>query len=146
MNRAVRRRPLSKTELLPLPTDKVRALSLEHHLALSVMRTGKGDAYQIIGLARVVYLAFFMRDITPDGADLAPLRQAEAALARCLDDVERGEPCALRDDESKSIEAIMALHDAQLAAAPLHRYRNAWERVQRYLVVGDVSSPIPPSI
>lgn len=56
--------PLTKEMLLPLPTQKVQALSLENHVALAVVRSGNGDCDQVVCLLRVVYLAFFMRNET----------------------------------------------------------------------------------
>lgn len=55
---------LAKEMLLPLSTEKVRSLSIEHHMALAVVRSGSGDCDQIVCLLRVVYLAFFMRGET----------------------------------------------------------------------------------
>ena len=48
--------------LLPLPTAKVRALSLENHLERSTVRSGRGYFDQICCLIRVVYLANFITD------------------------------------------------------------------------------------
>ncbi|KVD02618.1 hypothetical protein [Burkholderia ubonensis] len=58
------RPPRTKEMLLPLATAKVRALSLENHLALATVRAGRGDFDQICCLIRVVYLAYFMRGET----------------------------------------------------------------------------------
>ena len=44
--------------LFPLSTEKVRALSLENHLTLAVVRSGNEDCDQVVCLLRVVYLAF----------------------------------------------------------------------------------------
>jgi hypothetical protein len=53
-------------KLLPLSTEKIRTLSLENHLALSVVRVGAGDFEQMSCLPRAVYLAYFMRRETTD--------------------------------------------------------------------------------
>lgn len=61
---AIRRggRPaLTKEMLLPLSTEKVKALSLENHLALAVVRSRKGDSDQVVCLLRIVYLACVFR-------------------------------------------------------------------------------------
>lgn len=70
---------LTREMLLPLPTEKVRALSLENHLALATVRGGRGDLDQVSCLVRVVYLAFYLRDATSAGADFDLFRRAEAA-------------------------------------------------------------------
>lgn len=79
------RSPLTKEMLLPLSTEKVRSLSLEHHMALAVVRSGKGECDQVICLLRVVYLAFFMRGETASGSDVDLYRRAEAVLDACID-------------------------------------------------------------
>jgi hypothetical protein len=57
-------RPLTKAELLPLPSARVRAVSLENHLALAALRTAAGS--HVMGcLLRVVYLAWYLREACP---------------------------------------------------------------------------------
>ncbi|MBR8028550.1 hypothetical protein KDX27_31415 [Burkholderia cenocepacia] len=134
------RRPLTKAQLLPLPVDQVRALSLKHHLALAMLRDGRGDIEAIITLLNVLYLAFFLRDSAPVALD--GCRRAEVALDDCIRRAERGEPWCLADDERQALEQLVVMHDAQLAAAPAHRYLDAWDQVQRVMASGG-RSPIP---
>ncbi|MPV71349.1 hypothetical protein [Burkholderia sp. BE17] len=128
--------------LLPLSTEKVRALSLENHLAFATVRAGRGDAEQIINLLRVVYLAFYLREETASGADLDLYRQAEAALDACVERAKQGERWLLFDCEQAAVESLLVVHDAQLAAISKHRYLAAWDRLQRF-VTGTGRSPIP---
>ena len=137
-----RRVPLTKEMLLPLSTEKVRALSLENHLALAVVRSGKGDCDQVVCLLRVVYLAFLMRNETASGSDLDLYREAEGVLDACIERGAHGEAWALREDEVTDIERVLAVHDEQLAAIPRHRYLAAWERLQRF-VADRRCSPVP---
>ncbi|WP_232458841.1 hypothetical protein [Burkholderia ubonensis] len=146
--RMVRRagRPgLAKHLLMPLPTEKVQALSLENHLALATVRGGRGDLDQLSCLIRVVYLAFYLRDATSASAEVEPYRRAEAALNACITRVELGERCLLLDHELATVERILVIHDEQLAAIPWHRYLSAWERLQRYIVAGK-RSPIAAAV
>ncbi|AWV04753.1 MULTISPECIES: hypothetical protein [Burkholderia] len=136
------RKPLTKGDLLPLPTAKVRALSLENHMALAAVRAGHGGEEQISCLLRVVYLAFYMRNET--GADLNLYRQAEAALEACIARAEQGAAWLLLDREQSTIEQMLVVHDEQLAAVSMHRYRTAWEYLQRFMT-GQIRSPIPTS-
>lgn len=145
MNRPTRRRPLTKADLLPLPAANVRALSLEHHLALSVVRNGQGTVDQLACLARTTYFVFYMRDMIPHGVDLNMLRQAETVLERWFAQLEHDKSVELNPDELRTFEAIIALHDAQLTITPAHRYRDAWERVRGYFLSGKITSPIPQS-
>ncbi|WP_186134660.1 hypothetical protein [Burkholderia gladioli] len=128
--------------LLPLSTEKVRSLSLEHHMALAVVRSGNGDCDQVVSLLRVVYLAFFMRSETESGSDPDLYRRAEAVLDACIARAERGELWMLQSNEAADVERLLVVHDEQLAAVPKHRYLAAWDRLQRF-VTGTGRSPIP---
>ncbi|ABO58998.1 hypothetical protein WK24_19885 [Burkholderia vietnamiensis] len=132
----------TKEMLLPLSTAKVRSLSLENHLALATVRTGRGDFDQICCLIRVVYLAYFMLDEAAVGKDLEVYRRAEAALDACIKWIEQDRPCLLLDQEQMVVERVLVLHDEQLAAVPKFRYLEAWDRLHRF-VKGGKSSPIP---
>ncbi|OJA48915.1 hypothetical protein BGV68_26395, partial [Burkholderia ubonensis] len=122
--------------------EKVRALSLENHMALAVVRSGNGDCDQVVCLLRVVYFAFFMRGETASGSDLDLYRRAEAVLDVCIGRAERGGAWTLREDELADVERVLVVHDEQLAAVPKHRYLAAWDRLQRF-VTGRGQSPIP---
>ncbi|KVV40369.1 hypothetical protein WK81_20290 [Burkholderia ubonensis] len=128
--------------LLPLSTEKVRALSLENHMALALVRSGSGDCDQILRLLRIVYLAFFVRSETASGSDLDLYRRTEVILDACIARAERGEAWVLHDDELAYVERVLVVHDEQLAAIPKHRYLAAWDRLQRF-VMGGGWSPIP---
>ncbi|WP_436967831.1 hypothetical protein [Burkholderia multivorans] len=104
--------------LLPQATAKVRALSLENHLALATIRAGRGDFDQICCLIRGVYLAYFMRGETAAGDDVHPYRQAEAALDACIKRIEQNQRCLLLDHEQVVADRVLVLHDDQLAAVP----------------------------
>lgn len=127
-----RRPALTKPMLLPLPTPQVRALSLETHMALALLRSGTGSFDQMLCLLRAVYMAFFLRGQREPDADLDLYRRADDALAECNARVERGEPWRLLDDEAAAVERVLIAYDAQLAAASKYRYRQAWERLHRF--------------
>ncbi|WP_053299222.1 hypothetical protein [Burkholderia multivorans] len=128
--------------LLPLSTAKVRALSLENHLAFAAVRVGRGESEQIIYLLRVVYLAFYLGNEASSGTDLDLYRQAEAALEVCVERAERGEKWLLLDREQAAVERLLVVHDEQLAAVLKHRYLAAWDWLQRF-VTSTGHSPIP---
>lgn len=136
------RATLTKAQLFPLSTERIRSLSLENHLALAAVRAGRGDFDQICCLIRVVYLAYFMRGETTAGADLELYRHAEAALDACIKRIEQDQPCLLLDQEQTVVECVLVLHDDQLAAVPKFRYLEAWEQLQRFITSGK-HSPIP---
>ncbi|WP_230941558.1 hypothetical protein [Burkholderia cepacia] len=138
----VGRAGVTKEMLLPLSTEKVRSLSLEHHMALAVVRSGNGNCDHVICLLRVVYLAFFMRSETTSGSDLGMYRRAETVLDASIARAERGEAWTLIENELADVERVLVAHDEQLAAIPKHRYLAAWDRLQRF-VMGGGRSPIP---
>ncbi|MGI0504872.1 hypothetical protein ABY44_17575 [Burkholderia sp. ZZQ-2] len=122
----VRRRPLTKAQLLPLPVDQVRRLSLKHHLALALLCGGSGDIESIATLSNMLALAFYLRS---DGeAEL--YRSADFALNQCIERAERGGKWTFTDAERTALEALLRVHDKQLAAVPVHRYLEALEQVQ----------------
>jgi hypothetical protein len=90
VRRRAGRAGLSKEMLLPLSIAKVEALSLDNHLTLATVRSGRGDFDQIVHLLRVVYLAFYLWDETASAADLTLYRRAEAALDACVERAGRG--------------------------------------------------------
>ncbi|WP_198361668.1 hypothetical protein [Burkholderia ubonensis] len=140
MSRWLTGRPsLVKHLLTPLPTEKVRSLSLENHLALVTVRAGHGDLDQVSCLVRVVYLAFYLRDTTSAGADPEPYRRAEVALNSCVTRVDRGERCLLLDQEVVTVKRILRIHDEQLAIITWRRYLDAWELLRHYIETGKCS-------
>jgi hypothetical protein len=128
--------------LLPLPAQEVRRISLKNHLALSVVCAGRGDVEQLATLFNVVYVAYLLCEQHSD--DIPLYSRAEAALNDCAQRADAGEPIALRDVETTVLEQVIAIHDAQLASLPAHRYLNAWERLQR--TPGDSGSPLPAPV
>ncbi|KFL52264.1 MULTISPECIES: hypothetical protein [Burkholderia] len=135
------RSALTKAMLLPLPTDQVRALSLETHMALALMRSGNGRFDQMLCLLRAAYMAFFLHDDAGSGADPDLYRRADDVLAECNARAERGEPWLLLDDEAAVLEQVLIVYDAQLAAVSRHRYRQAWARLHRF-VANHAQSPV----
>ncbi|WP_419689943.1 hypothetical protein ACN22W_36305 [Burkholderia theae] len=121
------RRPLTKAQLLPLPADQVRRLSLKHHLALATLVSGHGDVDAIVTLSNVLQLAGYLGA----GSEVESYRRAEVALDQCVTRAEQGEPWTLMNAERAALGALVAIHDTQLAAVPVHRYLDALERAQQ---------------
>jgi len=123
----LRRRPLTKAQLLPLPAEQIRRLALKHHLALAALCEGRGDVDAIVTLSNVLALAVCL---SADG-DAEPYRRAGTALAQCSARVEHGDPWTLTDSERMALKALVLIHDEQLSVVPVHRYLDALEQVQR---------------
>ncbi|WP_321896989.1 hypothetical protein [Burkholderia cepacia] len=129
--------------LLPLPLTRIQAISLEHHLALAAIARGHGNVDLMVCLLKAVYTAWYLRAELPDDADSLPFQSAEAALERCIARAERGEAWDLLDTDKTAIEAVLVLHDRQLAIVPAHRFLTALDMLNRFAVQG-LKSPIPP--
>ncbi|MBN3753250.1 hypothetical protein G3N95_09860 [Paraburkholderia sp. Tr-20389] len=131
---------LTKEMLLPLAAARVRALSLENHLALATLRAGQGDFYQMSCLLRTIYLAYFIHaELAQPTEDVFP--QAEHALARSVARSENGEGWSLADDEWQLITRILEMHDRQLSRTPRYVFERAWEQLQRF-TSSNAESPI----
>jgi hypothetical protein len=118
------RRPLTKAQLLPLPTVEVRRLSLKYHLALACLADGRGDVETLSTLSNVIELAQQL-DASPDERFSA----AQAALDACVARAELSAAITLTADEREAIATVIVHHDAQLARVPIHRYLSALEWV-----------------
>lgn len=129
--------------LLPLPYARVRALSLEHHLALATIARGHANVDLMVCLLKAVYTAFYLRDEAPACANDSEFQRAEAALERCIARAEHGETWVMLDRDKAAVERILILHDEQLAAVPTHCYLTALDKLNRFAVEG-LQSPIPP--
>jgi hypothetical protein len=62
---AIRKPPLTKSALLPMPAQSARELSLAHHLALAACRSDSGNRHQINELVRSVYMAYYLQSGRP---------------------------------------------------------------------------------
>lgn len=130
------RKPLSKSDLLPLPAVKVRSMSLKNHLAFAVVKAGKGSCEQASALLRMIYLAYYLREEVASGRDFELYRQAAQALEHCIERSVQSNAWMLTTEEQEIVGRVLSLHDAQLAVVVTHRYVRAWERLQAFLAAG----------
>ncbi|CAE6854854.1 hypothetical protein R69658_08168 [Paraburkholderia aspalathi] len=136
------RKPLTRDMLLPLPVAKVRAMSLEHHLALAAMHSGRGSVEQMNVLLKVTYLTYFMADAAHESVDLDLFRAAETAFECCGLRGHRDGNWTLPTADHDVLARILALHDRQLGSMPSWRYTEAWARIHAFLR-SDAQSPLP---
>ncbi|MFM0412577.1 MAG: hypothetical protein RXR20_04645 [Paraburkholderia sp.] len=136
-----RREPLSKAMLLPVPAAHAGAVSLENHLALVAMRSGQGNVDLVLGLFKIVYLAYFLHEAMRGRADLDLFRDAEGVLTRSTARANRGEAWSIPAEDVSCLERIVTLYDRYLATLPAHRFISARDRLQR-LLAGKSVSPI----
>ncbi|WP_143331249.1 hypothetical protein [Burkholderia aenigmatica] len=139
-----RRTALTKAMLLPLSAAVAQRKSLEHHLALSALKSGHGNLDVVGRLFRAIYLAYFVQDMTSRTGDLNDFRTAEAALSQCAARGKHEDMWLLPDDEHSAIEKILLLHDQQLANTPSHTVASAQERIAQF-VATEALSPFSSS-
>ncbi|WP_186102855.1 hypothetical protein [Burkholderia gladioli] len=137
----MKRRPLTKTHLLPLPAGLVRQQQLRHHVAWSLLLDQLAEPAQLAILLHVVEITYLLA--SPEEREVVPtarFRQAEAALEACFEQLDEG-GVTLEATEHEAIEQILALHDQQLLSVPSHRYLEAHERVQQLTETGRSAIP-----
>jgi hypothetical protein len=115
MSRKLRRKPRSREELLPLPAFVVRRLSLSHHNALALLRSGHGTLEHLAALARAVYMSRLMLCAENPGAtDTGPFRAAETVLHACLRREQGSGSWQLFPYEVAQLAPLLLRHDEQL--------------------------------
>jgi hypothetical protein len=135
------RKFLSKSSLLPMDSASARQLGLTHHLALAACRDNGGNKHLINELTRAVYLTYFLQQMGFGALPFDAYRKAETAISTALKNAERGGDWRIASRDASSLEEILALHDEQLANAPLYRVVEA-ERRLRAFIMGSQPSPL----
>ncbi|SAK89794.1 Fis family transcriptional regulator [Caballeronia arationis] len=128
--------------LLPIDQAFARERSLSYHLALAASRDGQGSGYLFNELIRVAYTAWFLQQAGYGDAPVECYKKAEYAVESALEHADRSNVWILAKDTIPAFETLLALHDAQLAAAPYHKVLEAEQRLLRFLA-GTAPSPIP---
>jgi hypothetical protein len=119
-----------------------REQSLSSHLALVACRDGHGNSHLFNELMRTVYVAWFLQQGGYGSEPVGRFKSAEYAVEAALELAHASDEWVLAEDAIPDFERLLALHDAQLAAAPLHKVIDA-ERRLRHFLSGTTSSPIP---
>jgi hypothetical protein len=124
----MKQRRLSREMLLPLPVQKARALSLEYHLALSVLAAGDGSFDQAATLLQAIWHARFLAGCEDVNAE--HLAAAESALDAISSRVDAGEAWTVTGAEHTAIARGLSIHDQLTAREPYHRFVAAWAQMQ----------------
>lgn len=98
---------------------------------------------QLADLQSALAVAFFLCEPPARGEALCLLQRADSALADWAARIEKSNTWTLDENERRAIEALLQLHDTQLATVPTHRYLAARERVQYHAAKG---GPSPISV
>ena len=115
--------------------------SLANHLALVACRSGHGNGHLINELMRVVYLSWFLQRAGYGTCPAGQFKIAEYAVEVTLSRANECGEWRLPAETIVDFEALLALHDSQLASAPLHEVLAAEHKLRTFLA-GTTSSPI----
>ena len=138
------RKPLTKSALLPMPAQSARELSLAHHLALAACRGDSGNRHQINELVRSVYMAYYLQRMGFGEVPFECYEQAEAAFENALAVAAKSAQWIISEQDTPVIERLLALHDQQLSAAPMHRVVEAEKQLRQFLAGTGVSPLLRP--
>ncbi|MDP9651863.1 hypothetical protein [Paraburkholderia caledonica] len=142
------RRPLTKTDLLPMNAAAARNKSLTLHVALDGWRRGHGNRRVVNELACATYMAWFLQCAGYGDAPVKLFKAAEFMVEIALVQAhENGiqDGWSLDGDSLSTFNKILALFDAQLRVAPLYEYHRAETRLLAFLK-SDERSPVPSPI
>jgi hypothetical protein len=138
------RKPLSKSLLLPMAAHSAREMSLAHHLALAACRGDSGNRHQINELVRSVYMAYFLQRMGFGEASFECYEHAEAAFENALAVAAKSAQWIISEQDAPVIGRLLALHDQQLSAAPMHRVVEAEKQLRQFLAGTSVSPLVRP--
>jgi len=141
---AIRKPPLTKSALLPMPAQSARELSLAHHLALAACRSDSGNRHQINELVRSVYLAYFLQRMGFGDMPFECYKHAEAAFENALAVAAKSARWMISEQDAPVIERLLALHDWQLSEAPMHRVVEAEKQLRQFIAGTGVSPLVRP--
>lgn len=127
---------LTREKLLPTPIAEARLTSLRNHLALVALRRCEGNGDLLAGLLRTVYLTYLVLD-GDDPSSIDEIALAERALRACVDNYSAQHCWQIPEASCISIEAVLRMHDRQLATVPVHRLETAERRLSQILATGD---------
>jgi hypothetical protein len=130
---------MSKEMLLPLAAHVARQKSLEHHLALATLRSGKGSSDTVGSLFHSIYVAYFVHEATTGRVELDAFRAAEAALHEVTVAAKGNGVYEISGNGCTAVEQVLAIHDRQLESIPRHIIENAQKRLDRFLLTDDLS-------
>jgi hypothetical protein len=126
-----RRKPLSKTMLLPHTASYVHKLALHNHVALAAFRAGKGNGDLLAELVKALYLAWYLQEAGFDAAERELYLEAERILDKAARNASKDIWC-IEPAECDPVTWILDLHERQLSSAPVYAVREAHARVLHF--------------
>ncbi|MBR8334141.1 hypothetical protein KDW69_21030 [Burkholderia ambifaria] len=122
----------------------MRRISLENHLALAAMRSGRGSPDTMVALLRVLYLLFFLLEGSLCDDEQAWLLEAEDVLDESIRGAEGSGDWHVDAQKLPIIERLLLRCDEAVASVPKFRYVDAWQKMETF-VRSPERSPLPGS-
>jgi len=126
-----------------MSAEMASKVSLHNHLALVALRQGQGNADLIAELLGTVYVAYDLLDPDQRPAFVEQFTHAEASIKAAITHAAATDEWRLAEEECKTVELILSLHDQQLLALPKHLVDGAKQRLLRVLAKGSFPDLIP---
>ena|SRR5471032_1871769 len=123
--------PMTRAMLLPMSFALAQKISLKNHMALVALRQGLGNLDLAGELLKTIFLVSYLVDeqtLSIHGAVFASSESTLRALINCA--ASNGD-WRLDDAQCPPIEAVLSLHDAQLAWLPTYLIDGAQRRLTR---------------
>ncbi|KIP17247.1 hypothetical protein KY49_6991 [Burkholderia sp. MSHR3999] len=136
--------PRTRDMLLPLAIGVARKISLENHLALAIIQTGKGTPESMIALLRTLYMTYFLMERNISEAEVESFREVEAALDESIRAADGGHDWRVCAERIPAIERMLLLFDDVISSAPKYRFVEAWQKMGKFVHSPD-QSPLPGS-
>jgi len=123
----------AKGMLLPLPRGTADELALRTHLALDILRRGKGGVSDAQTLTQAMLVVAFLAEsgygkLTPE-----TLRKADTLSAACFERGRASGTWVLDEAGYEAFADIVTLYDLQLQKAPLWAVTDASDRLARFM-------------
>ncbi|CAE6821403.1 hypothetical protein R70006_06216 [Paraburkholderia domus] len=116
------------TRLLPIPTEIVNDVMIKHHVMLSNLRRGGGDAHHFGSLARVIVVAAELLKSGYGEVDPEDFAGVQEALVRANEVAHATGVWSVDEPTSALLGDLLTLHEQQLRTAPLHIVAKANDR------------------
>jgi hypothetical protein len=121
----------AKARLLPMPRATADRLALQAHLALDLLRRGRGRLGDAQALLQALILVGILAERGYGCLDFAAYKKADDVIGRCFDRGRSTNEWSLDDGGVISIARIVTLYDEQLCGAPLIALAQASDQLDR---------------
>jgi hypothetical protein len=127
---------MTRAMLLPMVAVSAQKVSLQNHMSLVALRQGHGNRDLADKLLETIYLVCYLVDEQTLSTHCEIFKSAESTLQKLRECWSIGDQWIVDDAQCRATEAILSLHDAQLAWLPTYQIDGAKRRLTRALDKG----------